>query len=486
MYCKYCGTPLEDGSTICPGCGKDNSQEETPLASQTPETTEAPETTEVPETTEMQPGIHFTPGKAVLAVVAVVVLIAVVVALIAQGLGLSFGGQTQGETAGADPTTQATQAAEATIPADGDPLTVACKGSYTVADDQVLAAKDDVVAVMDGKELTNGQLQIYYWLYVQQFYSSYYYYSSYFGIDFSQPLDTQICYLGEEEMTWQQFFLAGALDTWQNYQALAIAFENAGMELDEEFQTHLDTMAESLETTAQLQGFETVAELLEYNFGVGCDIDDYIAYMDTYYRGYVYFNSEYEKLTPTEDEIEDYFADYEAEYAANGITWDSKTVDVRHILILPEGATTETIDTDTFSDEAWAAAQSQAEEILAMWQAGEATEDSFAELANTYSADPGSNTNGGLYEDVSEGTMVEEFDAWCFDESRQVGDVGIVKTDLGYHVMYFSGSELLWMSYAESDLLTERSNALVAAAVEKCTTEITYSAIQLGFVDMTV
>ncbi len=82
--------------------------------------------------------------------------------------------------------------------------------------------------------------------------------------------------------------------------------------------------------------------------------------------------------------------------------------------------------------------------------------------------------------------MVEEFDAWCFDESRQVGDVGIVKTDLGYHVMYFSGSELLWMSYAERDLLTERSNALVAAAVEKCTTEITYSAIQLGFVDMTV
>ena len=43
------------------------------------------------------------------------------------------------------------------------------------------------------------------------------------------------------------------------------------------------------------------------------------------------------------------------------------------------------------------AAKQKAEDLLAQWKAGDATEDSFAELANENSADSGSNTNGGLY-----------------------------------------------------------------------------------------
>ena len=33
--------------------------------------------------------------------------------------------------------------------------------------------------------------------------------------------------------------------------------------------------------------------------------------------------------------------------------------------------------------------------------------------------------------------MVTEFNDWCFDESRQPGDTGIVETSYGVHVMYF-------------------------------------------------
>ncbi len=33
--------------------------------------------------------------------------------------------------------------------------------------------------------------------------------------------------------------------------------------------------------------------------------------------------------------------------------------------------------------------------------------------------------------------MVDEFDAWIFDESRAEGDVEIVETDYGYHIIYF-------------------------------------------------
>ena len=119
-------------------------------------------------------------------------------------------------------------------------------------------------------------------------------------------------------------------------------------------------------------------------------------------------------------------------------------MDVRHILILPEGATVETVTTEEFSDEAWAAGEQKAQEILDRWLSGDKTEDSFATLANENSADTGSNTNGGLYKQVYKNKMVTGFNDWCFDESRKAGDTGIVENDgnyIGYHVMYFVGTD---------------------------------------------
>lgn len=113
---------------------------------------------------------------------------------------------------------------------------------------------------------------------------------------------------------------------------------------------------------------------------------------------------------------------------------------VRHILVSFEGGTTdEATGQTTYSDEEKAAAKASAEEILNTWKSGEATEDSFAALAKEKSTDPGSVENGGLYENVYPGQMVPAFNDWCFDESRKPGDTGIVETNYGYHVMYFSG-----------------------------------------------
>lgn len=111
---------------------------------------------------------------------------------------------------------------------------------------------------------------------------------------------------------------------------------------------------------------------------------------------------------------------------------------VRHILVSFEGGTTENGVT-TYSDEEKAAAKEKAEEIYAQWQSGDASEDSFAALAGEKTTDPGSKDNGGLYENVYPGQMVTAFNDWCFDSSRKPGDTGIVETDYGYHIMYFSG-----------------------------------------------
>ena len=147
---------------------------------------------------------------------------------------------------------------------------------------------------------------------------------------------------------------------------------------------------------------------------------------------------------------------------------DYETVDVRHILFL---ADTSNLDSKSETYEAdvkavQEAAKAKADEALAQWKAGEATEDSFAALANELSEDPGSNTNGGLYEKVYKGQMVTTFNDWCFDENRQVGDTDVVETSYGYHVMYFSGYDVpYWKLQAEGELreadYTEWTNSLV-------------------------
>ncbi|MEI3086162.1 MAG: peptidylprolyl isomerase [Oscillospiraceae bacterium] len=117
----------------------------------------------------------------------------------------------------------------------------------------------------------------------------------------------------------------------------------------------------------------------------------------------------------------------------------------------------------TYTDEAKAAAKARAEGILAEFNSGDKTEDSFAELANKYSEDEGSNTNGGLYENIAKGQMVQEFNDFCFADHK-AGDTGIVYGEsssyAGYHVMYFVGEGEQYSDYlAKNSLLTSDMNA---------------------------
>ena len=125
---------------------------------------------------------------------------------------------------------------------------------------------------------------------------------------------------------------------------------------------------------------------------------------------------------------------------------------VRHILVSFEGGTVSETGVREYSEEEKNAAKSAAEELLNTWKNGDATEDSFAALANENS-DDSDGTDGGLYTDVVPGQMVTAFNDWCFDESRQTGDTGIVETEYGYHVMYYSGDSEI--TYRDSMITNE-------------------------------
>jgi len=148
------------------------------------------------------------------------------------------------------------------------------------------------------------------------------------------------------------------------------------------------------------------------------------------------------------------------------------TVDVRHILFL---ADTSALDSSSETYEKDLAvikdtAKAKAEDALSQWKAGEATEESFAALANELSEDPGSNTNGGLYREVYHRQMVDAFNDWIFDEARQVGDTGIVETDYGFHVMYFSGENI---PYWQVQVRNALRNADHTAWMESLTADLT-------------
>lgn len=500
MNCKYCQHALEEGVTLCPECGKDNAETVTRTAEETVEETVEKTVAETGEEAAAESN-KTPPGKLALMIGACVVLLAVLVALIMGGRSAaenadSETGTSESSSAASgteEDATELTEATEAaTVPADTLEDNVTYKGSYTVSDEDMAANADVVVATMGDRELTNSELQVYYGMMINQFmnnefYYLYYYYGYYF--DYTQPLDTYVC-LYDETLTWHQYFLEQAFAAWHSYNALTIEAEKAAFVLPEEYQTVLDSLETDLNDTAVSAGFADAQEYVEYYLGTGATVEAYASFMEVYYMGYSYYLTLVEDIVPTEEEIEEYFLLHEEEYAQNGLTREDKTIDVRHILILPEGATTSTVTSETFSEEAWAAAETQANAILAEWLAGEATGESFGALANAYSADAydsdgdGVNDDGGLYTQVSEGDMVTNFNDWCFDESRVAGDYGIVQTEFGYHVMYFVGEEPLWRAYAEEDLITEQYNAVIQDAEALHPIQIDYSKIMLGYLSM--
>lgn len=109
-------------------------------------------------------------------------------------------------------------------------------------------------------------------------------------------------------------------------------------------------------------------------------------------------------------------------------------VDVRQILLQP----TETAEDGSYTEAGWNEAKANAAQYLADFNSNP-SEETFKALAAMHNEDPGSKESEGLYENVYRGQMVETFDEWCFDAARLPGDVGVLKTDYGYHLIYFVG-----------------------------------------------
>ena len=358
------------------------------------------------------------------------------------------------------------------------------KDSYSVSDKKAYSQRDTVVATVGDQELTNGVLQIYYWMNVYDFLENYGYYAAYVGLDYKQPLDEQNCQ--EINGTWQQYFLKDALATWYNYQAMSLMAEKTGMTLEKDMQDRLNNLRQTLATAAVNGGFSSIDAMLQSDMGPGCNYDDYYAYTKVYFTGYRYFSELYSKIDTSDAAINAYFQANEAKLKEQGVTKDSGNLfDVRHILVKVTGGTKGEDGKTTYSDAEWEACREKAQKLLDQWLAGEHTDESFAKLAKEKSEDTGSKENGGLYTDLDKSTsFVKEFVDWYMAEGRKVGDYGLIKTEHGYHVMYCSDIESKWEAACRDGLLSEGSAKILKEASDQYAMEVDYKKIVLGVVDM--
>ena len=147
---------------------------------------------------------------------------------------------------------------------------------------------------------------------------------------------------------------------------------------------------------------------------------------------------------------------------------------VRHILAAFEGGSYDAnTGLTTYTDDEKMAAKVEAEELYAQWKNGKADELSFAALANEKS-DDGDGTTGGLYEGINPSTsFVTNFKNWALDEHK-VGDTGIIETEYGYHVMYFSGlTEQTYRDYMiENTLRSAESSEWYDTLMESANAEV--------------
>lgn len=276
------------------------------------------------------------------------------------------------------------------------------------------------VKLADGteKEISRVEYNYYFLMKYQNFINTYGSYLSLLGFDTSKTLKEQV-YDPETGATWFDHFCLEAEAMLNEIYVFERESELRNIEMAADLAANIEEYFTAMQSYTAFYDTD-IDGLMKMLYGSAASAEKIREVMTRYYKAANAADVIFKSYVYPDDEIEAFYNENKDDFA----DMEYRTVNVRHILV------------DT---------KEEADAIFADWQAGEATAKSFAALAGEHSTDGGSSSNGGLYEGVYKGQMVEPFENWCFDESRVEGDSGIVETDYGYHIMYFdSFGEYYW------------------------------------------
>lgn len=324
---------------------------------------------------------------------------------------------------------------------------------HVLKNQEKLSAADTALTI-NGVAYSTEMMNICYTDRYYSFLESYGTYASYYGLDDSlgiESLSEQTCDYSDDG-TWRGYFLSEAESMLCQVQALCDYAEDLGITLNADELSSIEDQMQAMEDKAKTAGLTNAADYLAAYYGSEVTEAMYREYLERLALADQAYLTYENSLTFSTEEMDEYFAELGYEES----DYSYQTAGMRHILILAEED-----ENGVCTEESKAAVHERAEEIYREWLDGDATEESFAALAEQYSEDTGSKENGGLYEEIYDGEMVDGINEWLFHtkKGRKVGDVEVIDNEGSYtgtHVVYFTGyGELYSRVVAKSELLSE-------------------------------
>lgn len=293
-------------------------------------------------------------------------------------------------------------------------------------------ATHETYVVINGEEVNKVEFDYAYNTSKNNYITQYGSYLSYFGLDTSKDLSTQMY---SDTLTWQDYFEQNAVESLKQNKALMAEAKAAGFTYDTT--DEYNTFKETIKTSAAAAGVSD-KEYVRSIYGSYATMGR----IEEYVKNDMVMNAYYQKLqednAPSDDEIQSYYEENKAtydsvDYRLTTIEADLPTEPTELADPVEETAadTTDTTDgtaaTDSTQDTAYQ--PSDAEIAKAMEDAKVLADDAEQTVAK----------DGEAHENEKKSSVNYMISDWLFDDARKAGDTTVITNDNShcYYVVAF-------------------------------------------------
>lgn len=293
-------------------------------------------------------------------------------------------------------------------------------------------ATHETYVVINGEEVNKVEFDYVYNTSKNNYITQYGSYLSYFGLDTSKDLSTQMY---SDTLTWQDYFEQNAVESLKQNRALMAEAKAAGFTYDTT--DEYNTFKETIKTSAAAAGVSD-KEYVRSIYGSYATMGR----IEEYVKNDMVMNAYYQKLqednAPSDDEIQSYYEENKATY--DSVDYRLTTIEadlptepteladpVEETAADTTGTTDGTAATDSTQDTAYQ--PSDAEIAKAMEDAKVLADDAEQTVAK----------DGEAHENEKKSSVNYLISDWLFDDARKAGDTTVITNDNShcYYVVAF-------------------------------------------------
>ena len=293
-------------------------------------------------------------------------------------------------------------------------------------------ATHETYVVINGEKVNKVEFDYAYNTSKNNYITQYGSYLSYFGLDTSKDLSTQMY---SDTLTWQDYFEQNAVESLKQNKALMAEAKAAGFTYDTT--DEYNTFKETIKTSAAAAGVSD-KEYVRSIYGSYATMGR----IEEYVKNDMVMNAYYQKLqednAPSDDEIQSYYEENKATY--DSVDYRLTTIEadlptepteladpVEETAADTTGTTDGTATTDTTQDTAYQ--PSDAEIAKAMEDAKVLADDAEQTVAK----------DGEAHENEKKSSVNYMISDWLFDDARKAGDTTVITNDNShcYYVVAF-------------------------------------------------